>query len=331
MTSTESKLTGINIFPSESVFKAHKNELSDGDLAIVPVDCESLRGKSAYQAAVERGFEGTETEWLETLKGEQGDKGEKGDIGEQGLSAYEVAVKEGFSGSKTDWLLSLRGAPGESGSGLPVGFEYFSINPNLPSGSLPLFGGLFSREVYSSLWEYAKSQPGYVISEEQWQALSSSNNGNVPFYSFGDGETTFRVPSLTCWIKGANGLEEVGSFLEAGLPNIEGSITGSDYSLFSASNITNRGALAASGGNYTSSGTSSASTYKDKLTINASLSNPIYGNSDTVQPLSIVGMWLVKAYGTVFNEGNLEVSAIETRLNQVEELLGSINSKLDNI
>ena len=136
---------------------------------------------------------------------------------------------------------------------------------------------------------------------------------------------------MELWIKGANGLEEVGSFLKAGLPNIEGSITGSDYSLFSASNITNRGALAASGGNNTSSGTSSAATYKDKLIINASLSNPIYGNSDTVQPPSIVGMWLVKAYGTVINEGNLEVSAIETRLNQVEELLGSINSRLDNI
>lgn len=47
-------------------------------------------GKSAYEIAVEHGFEGTEEEWLESLKGEpgpqgpQGPKGDKGDPGEQG-------------------------------------------------------------------------------------------------------------------------------------------------------------------------------------------------------------------------------------------------------
>lgn len=30
------------------------------------------RGKSAYQIAVENGFEGSETEWLESLQGEPG-------------------------------------------------------------------------------------------------------------------------------------------------------------------------------------------------------------------------------------------------------------------
>ena len=327
----ENKLAGINVFPSESAYKQHLDELSDGDLAIVPVNTESLRGKSAYEIALDKGFNGTATEWLLTLRGEQGYKGEKGDIGDRGLSAYDVAVEEGYPGSKTDWLLSLRGAPGESGSGLPVGFEYFTVNPNLPSGSLPLFGGLYSREIYADLWNYAKSQPNYVIPEEKWQELFSSNNGNVPFYSFGDGEGTFRVPSLNCWIKGANGLEEVGSYLEAGLPNITGSVTGTDYAVFGAKDVINKGALVASGGNYTSSGTSSASTYKSVLSIDASLSNSIYGNSNTVQPPSIVGMWLVKAYGTVIDEGNLDTSALESRINHIEEMLGDLNTRLESL
>lgn len=327
----ENKLAGINVFPSESAYKQHLDELSDGDLAIVPVDTELLRGKSAYEIALDKGFNGTATEWLLTLRGEQGYKGDKGDIGDRGLSAYDVAVEEGYPGSKTDWLLSLRGAPGESGSGLPVGFEYFTVNPNLPSGSLPLFGGLYSREIYADLWNYAKSQPNYVIPEEKWQEIFSSNNGNVPFYSFGDGEATFRVPSLNCWIKGANGLEEVGSYLEAGLPNITGSVTGTDYAVFGAKDVVNKGALVASGGNYTSSGTSSASTYKSVLSIDASLSNSIYGNSNTVQPPSIVGMWLVKAYGTVIDEGNLDTSALESRINHIEEMLGDLNTRLESL
>ena len=45
-------------------------------------------GKSAYEIAVDNGFEGTEEEWLESLKGEKGDTGEpgeKGDTGEGGI------------------------------------------------------------------------------------------------------------------------------------------------------------------------------------------------------------------------------------------------------
>lgn len=59
-------------------------------------------GRSAYEVALENGFEGTATEWLESLKGEQG------------LSAYEVARLEGFNGSEAEWLESLRGGQGLS-------------------------------------------------------------------------------------------------------------------------------------------------------------------------------------------------------------------------
>lgn len=39
---------------------------------------------SAYGIAVKNGFEGTEEEWLESLKGEKGEKGNTGEQGEQG-------------------------------------------------------------------------------------------------------------------------------------------------------------------------------------------------------------------------------------------------------
>ena len=35
-------------------------------------------GKSAYEIAVEHGYQGTEEQWLESLKGEKGDKGNPG-------------------------------------------------------------------------------------------------------------------------------------------------------------------------------------------------------------------------------------------------------------
>ncbi|PZS87680.1 hypothetical protein A7X83_01685 [Stenotrophomonas maltophilia] len=46
------------------------------------------------------------------VDGAQGDKGDKGD---DGRSAYEVAVDEGFTGTETEWLNSLKGADGRDG------------------------------------------------------------------------------------------------------------------------------------------------------------------------------------------------------------------------
>ena len=51
-------------------------------------------GKSAYEIAVEQGFEGDEQAWLESLKGEKGDAGLQGPPGVDG--------KDGGQGPKGD-------------------------------------------------------------------------------------------------------------------------------------------------------------------------------------------------------------------------------------
>ena len=45
---------------------------------------QGIQGLSAYQVAVQHGFEGTEDEWLISLKGEKGETGPKGDKGDPG-------------------------------------------------------------------------------------------------------------------------------------------------------------------------------------------------------------------------------------------------------
>ena len=209
----------------------------------------------------------------------------------------------------------------QENSGIPVGFEYFSTNPNIPAGSIPLFGGEYSREVYSDLWSWVQEQAGYLIEESEWQEKSVANEGNVPFYSKGNGTTTFRVPSLKCWVKGANGIEEVGSYLSAGLPNITGHVYtnwGWEYN-----DDTQKPQGAFQGTRYENIVDQEGTTeYRGwtggTLSFNASKSNSIYGNSDTVQPKSIVGMWLVKAYGTVTNVGSTDVASIAKGLTELE-------------
>lgn len=193
-------------------------------------------------------------------------------------------------------------------SGIPIGHIYFSVNPNIPQGSLPLFGGEFSRETYSDLWAWVQQQAGYCKTEAEWQALATNNNNNVPYYSDGDGSTTFRVPSLRCWVKGADGtVVEVGSYLQAGVPNITGDSATNIWTTNNSSGSVGVGAVEM--GSPTTSTTMTGTTtnhFSRRLRIDASNSNAIYGKSSTVQPESIVGMWLVKAYGTIEDTGVID-------------------------
>ena len=54
-------------------------------------------GKSAYEIAVENGFEGDVEAWLQSLKGEKGDKGDAGLQGPPGVDG-----KDGGQGPKGD-------------------------------------------------------------------------------------------------------------------------------------------------------------------------------------------------------------------------------------
>lgn len=78
-------------------------------------------GKSAYQIAVEQGYQGSESDWLSSLKGDKGDKGNtgaKGNPGQDGAdgkSAYAIAVEHGYEDSEEKWLLSLKGEKGDTG------------------------------------------------------------------------------------------------------------------------------------------------------------------------------------------------------------------------
>ena len=224
--------------------------------------------------------------------------------------------------------LRIRRLSNFAANGLPVGFEYFTINKNIRTGSLPLLGGLYSRELYADLWSWVQEQPGYLISETEWQQKSQANNGNVPFYSSGDGSTTFRVPSLKCWVKGANGIEEVGSYLEAGLPNITGKV-GNGSSGVSNNLQPATGAFLPTQ-KYQNGGYSGTANVLNILPeFDASKSNPIYGKSEEVTPESIVGLYCVIAFSTISNTGNLDIQTFINQFNQMKEQWQKTMSQVD--
>lgn len=108
--------------------KANSNDVytkaeSDAKFALIGAGGTSgANGLSAYELAVQNGYEGTVTEWLASLQGQDGVDGvngldgTNGVDGVDGLSAYQIAVNNGFVGTEQEWLTSLHGADGTSAS-----------------------------------------------------------------------------------------------------------------------------------------------------------------------------------------------------------------------
>lgn len=81
-------------------------------------------GKSAYQIAVDGGYDGSESDWIASLKGEKGDSGDKGPQGDPGTdgkngdngqSAYQIWLSLGNTGTESDFIASLKGEQGIQG------------------------------------------------------------------------------------------------------------------------------------------------------------------------------------------------------------------------
>ena len=53
-----------------------------------------FNGKSAYEVAIDNGFEGTETEWLASLEGKQGDRGDSGIVAFELREGNLIAISE---------------------------------------------------------------------------------------------------------------------------------------------------------------------------------------------------------------------------------------------
>ena len=71
-------------------------------LQFVAANPKGMDGKSAYELAVEHGYEDTEENWIWSLKG---------DPGKDGLSAYESAVEGGYEGTEEEFNSTLNIKP----------------------------------------------------------------------------------------------------------------------------------------------------------------------------------------------------------------------------
>ncbi len=163
--STPTSTGGISDTAWKNVGNADDIAQIESELDAIEAEIEDLResipeaGKSAYQIAVDNGFQGTETEWLASLKGDPGaplkllgtlsntnqlpttgnNAGDAWIVGEnmyawdgtawrkvnsqgpEGKSAYQVWLAAGNQGTELDYLASIKGDKGEPGPEGPQG------------------------------------------------------------------------------------------------------------------------------------------------------------------------------------------------------------------
>ena len=146
--------------------------------------------------------------------------------------------------------------------------------------------------------------------EANWQT-SVTNYGVCGKFVYtaasGNDPATVRLPKITGFIEGASNISTLGDLVEAGLPDHNHKVEMSDNE---------------QGVGYPTQGSSLVNPY---YTGNASLSNPIYGRSNTVQPQAIKALYYIVTATSTKTGIEVDIDEIATDLN------GKADADLSNV
>lgn len=144
---------------------------------------------------------------------------------------------------------------------------------------------------------YATAPTGFLLCNGQEVAIASFPKLYEAIGTFegcqSENEGMFKVPDLRGrFLEGADG--NLGNRIEAGLPNIKGTVLGGNHSL-NVGYGRYEGAFYDPGLKYgLSTVGNNGSTWSGSLGIKASLCSPIYGSSETVQPPAVCVNYIIK-------------------------------------
>lgn len=140
------------------------------DQEIADIEVSGSNGLSAYEIWLNEGHTGTESDFLNWLKGEDGKDGKDGLNGADGKSAYEIWLGAGHTGSEEDFLQWLKGDTEPFGDVVTsIGFEGIAAGTSLKGKTVKdvLVMLLGIQEAAQSVVEYIMQNyiPAYIGSE----------------------------------------------------------------------------------------------------------------------------------------------------------------------
>lgn len=219
---------------------------------------------------------------------------------------------------------------------MPVGFEDYVSYTELDPGQLIRNGQLVSREIYSDLWNFVQSKPSMLLTEEEWQANLTANEGLAcNYYSAGDGSTNFRLPKASVIVLPDPNPENINKYSTDTQRNILGRQVIGSISSYSPTNGDfvkgTTGAFYGTGRQYISnsvwsndivgsntyinpdpttnvpSGMNTGDTFLNNINFDASKSIGAEHTGEEVKPKSITKLPIVYAFGRIVNAGNVDI------------------------
>lgn len=202
------------------------------------------------------------------------------------------------------------------GNGNEVGDTVWRLLPSKDAGKHLLDGTLLNAGSYSGFVNYIADlyadnpNANYFTDEATWQA-TVAQYGACGKFVYDSTNNTLRLPKVTGIVEGTIDATALGDLIAAGLPNITGNaaVTTDDGALmtgaFSWTPRTNNRVV------YNPSGSYPWGT----LTLDASQSSPVYGNSSTVQPQTIKGYYYIVVATSTKTDIQVDIDEIATDLN----------------
>lgn len=219
---------------------------------------------------------------------------------------------------------------GGGGSSRNIGEIVTSTIPLTDAGLHLLNGSLLQYASYKDFIDYiadlydSGNYTDIFETEANWQTAVTTY-GVCGKFVYDSANNTVRLPKITGFIEGASGTTTLGDVTGAGLPNITGSTdeTGT-IGLVSRTGSTQTGAFT-KGENRAYAPSGSTSVAGSMLGFDASLSNSIYGNSNTVQPQSTKVLYYIVITNTTKTAIEVDIDEIATDLN------GKADTDLSNV
>lgn len=229
---------------------------------------------------------------------------------------------------------------------MPVGFEDYVSYTELDPGQLIRNGQLVSREIYSDLWNFVQSKPSMLLTEEEWQANLTANEGLAcNYYSAGDGSTNFRLPKASVIVLPDPNPENINKYSTDTQRNILGRQVIGSISSYSPTNGNfvkgTTGAFYGIGRQYISnsvwsndivgsntyinpdpttnvpSGMNTGDTFLNNINFDASKSIGAEHTGNEVKPKTITKLPIVYAFGRIVNAGELDFQTVVQKQNDL--------------
>ena len=206
-------------------------------------------------------------------------------IADDEISAYKSLTDDNLGNPLTDEKKKKKVNLGSGGGGLELCDIGMSLYVDETKGLRRRLNGQVvainanTQAFLNRLKQIVALYPSLSVTETAWQAAkTASAYGQVGKFVIDEEAGTVRLPAVVN-VQGALDLQNLGLTVEAGLPNIEA------YVDTTAQMGGETGAFSVGSANQYFTG--AVGQGSDTLTFDASESNPIYGNSDTVQPEAI--------------------------------------------